>query len=344
MASIRDIAERAKVSIGTVDRVIHNRGRVSRKTRDSVQRIVAELDYTPNIYGRNLSLGKMFQFGVVMPKLDQDSGYWRIPANGIDRAHRQLGAAKVRVVYFFFDRYSELSFERAFRKALNSNLDGCLLAPVLPFIAQKLFSSVPTKTPYVFFDSSIPETHPLTSIGQDPFQSGVLAASLMTRIAGDNGRVAIVKVAPSDYHIDERLRGFLSGIKSGRSIETVQYEADSHGGEGAFRKVALRILHENVNLGGVYVSNAWTHPFAHYLNDQASGRRIAIIGYDLVALNQKYLKAGLIDFIISQRPGMQGFEGINALYRNVVLRDKVKKSIMVPLDIITKDNVEYYQD
>jgi len=344
MASIRDIAYRAKVSIGTVDRVIHNRGRVSRTTRDRVERIVAELGYTPNIYGRNLSLGKMFQFGVVMPKLDQDSGYWRIPANGIDRAHRQLGAAKVRVVYFFFDRYSESSFERAFRKALISDLDGCLLAPVLPSIAQKLFSSIPTKIPYVFFDSSIPEAEPLTSIGQDPFQSGVLAASLMTRIAGDKGRVAIIKVAPTDYHIDERLRGFLSGIKSGKSIETVQYEADSHGGEVAFRKVAQRILRENVNLGGVFVSNAWTHPFAHFINDQIPKRSIGIIGYDLVAQNQKYLKGGQIDFIISQRPGMQGFEGIQALYRNVVLRDKVKKTIVVPLDIITKDNVEYYQD
>jgi LacI family transcriptional regulator len=60
--------------------------------------------------------------------------------------------------------------------------------------------------------------------------------------------------------------------------------------------------------------------------------------------NKKYLELGMIDFLISQRPGMQAYEGIRALYRNVILRDKVKKTISVPLDIVTRDNVMYYQD
>jgi LacI family transcriptional regulator len=124
----------------------------------------------------------------------------------------------------------------------------------------------------------------------------------------------------------------------------VEYEADSHRGDPSFRAVTRRVLAENTDLLGVFVSNAWTHPFAQYLNRPGAARRICIIGYDLVAKNREYLEKGMIDFLISQRPVMQGFEGISALYRNVVLRDKVKESVMVPLDIITKDNVRYYQD
>jgi LacI family transcriptional regulator len=344
VASIRDIADRARVSIGTVDRVLHNRGRVSEKTRARVQRIIAEIGYKPNIFARNLSLSREFRFGILIPKPNQDSGFWRIPLRGIGRAQLELESAKVRVRYHHFDRYSEKSFESAFHHALVEKPDGLLIAPVLPAIAAKLVASIPSRIPYVFFDSTIPGAGFLSTISQDPYQSGLLAANLMKRMKCGDGGIAIVRVTPADFHLNERLRGFLSGIQSEPSTTFVEYEADSHGGEAAFRKVALRILQENKNLWGVYVSNAWTHPFAHYLNDQQTSRRVCIIGYDLVAKNQKYLEAGLIDFIISQRPGMQAYEGIRALYRHVILKDNVKKTISVPLDIVTRDNVMYYQD
>lgn len=344
MPSLRDIAVESGVSIGTVDRVLHNRGRVSKKTRSRVEQVIARSGYRPNIYGRNLSLAKVFRFGVLMPKLDQDSGYWRIPTNGINRAHRELGAAKVEVEYFHFDRYVETSFERAFQKAFQSDLDGYLIAPVLAVAARRLVATIPSDTPYVFFDSTIPGLEPLASIAQDPYQSGVLAASLMSRMKCIDGSVAVIKVVPEDFHISERLRGFRFGIRGLESIQIHEYEVDSHGGEAAFQNVASQILAENPNLLGVFVSNAWTHPFARYFKGSRGNGKVCIVGYDLVAKNQKLIEEGMIDFLISQRPGMQGYEGIQALYRHAVLQDRVKKSSFVPLDIITKENVKYYHD
>ncbi len=332
------------MSIGTVDRVLHKRGRVSKKTQLRVERIVEQAGYKPNIYARNLSLAKTFEFGVIMPRLDQDSGYWEIPAKGIEQAHRQLGSAKVRVLYFHFDRYSETSFESAFEKSLKAGLDGLLIAPVLPGAAKRLVSTIPARLPYVFFDSSLPETQALASIGQDPYQSGILAANLMGKVQCLAGTVAVVRVVPGDFHIQERLRGFATAIHLFPNIRIANYEVDSHKGPESFRLAAARMQKENSDLVGVFVSNAWTHPFAQFFRTSAARRRVCIIGYDLVAKNRKCLEEGSIDFLISQRPVTQGFEGINVLYRNVVLRDKVNKATMVPLDIITKDNVHYYQD
>jgi len=344
MSSIKDIAKKAGVSIGTIDRVLHGRGRVSGRTKARVQQIVDSAGYKPNIYARNLSLAKVFRFGVLMPKLDQDSGYWRIPANGINRAHRQLGSAKVEVLYFHFDRYVESSFERAFQKAMRSGLDGFLIAPVLASAAQRLIATIPVKIPYVFFDSSLPDLHPLAIIGQDAYQSGVLAASLVSRMRCIDGTLAIVKVTPVDFHISERLRGFRDSISASPSFQAREYEVDSQGGVAAFQTLAETILAENPDLLGVFVSNAWTHPFGELFNKSKSGRKVCIVGYDLVTKNRKSLEDGLIDFLISQRPGMQGYEGIQALYRHAVLRDKVEKSSLVPLDIITRENVKYYHD
>jgi LacI family transcriptional regulator len=47
---IKDIAEKAGVSIGTVDRVLHNRGDVRSETREKILQIVKEMGYTPNLF------------------------------------------------------------------------------------------------------------------------------------------------------------------------------------------------------------------------------------------------------------------------------------------------------
>jgi LacI family transcriptional regulator len=343
MISIKDIAAKARVSIGTVDRVLHNRGRVSEQTRARVERIVRRLGYRPNIHARSLSLDKAFRFAVVMPRLTQDSEYWKFPAKGIDKACRELEPYHVSADYYLFDRYSNMSFERAFQGAVKSKPDGLLIAPVLSRRAEMLVPTIPQGIPYVFFDSTIPGTECLTFIGQDPFQSGLLAASLLQRVSGGQGHTAIVKVTPDDFHITERIRGFLTGMEENKRTPAHLFEVDSHKGEFAFAETVRRILRELDPLSGIFVSNAWTHSVAKAVREHRGSRRIAIIGYDLVPKNVQFLKEGVIGFLISQCPLTQGYEGIYSLYEHVVLRETVKQTIMVPIDILTKENVKYYQ-
>jgi len=345
MTSIRDIARMARVSIGTVDRVLHDRGRVSAKTGARVRQIVEELDYRPNIYARNLSLARTYTFGVLMPKLSQDSNYWRLPARGILRAADELQPYRVRVHRVHFDRYSEASFERAARKCKEAGYDGLLIAPVLPQIAGTLVPGFFRRIPHVFFDSTIPDSHFLCSVVQDPYQSGVLAGNLMRMMLGQGGRVVIVKVLPDDVHINERMRGFEAAMRRDPLLSLHTEETDSREFGGLWRRLAKYSLRRNGEAFGIFVSNAWTHMIArHVRRHHPVGQKVRMIGYDLVADNVACLKEGSIDFLISQRPVTQGYLGIMALYRHVVLRESVKKHIMVPLDVLTRDNLTYYQD
>ncbi len=344
MVSIKDIAERADVSIGTVDRVLHNRGRVSDETKQRIERIVLKLSYRPNIHARNLSLSRSFRFHIVIPRLSQDSRYWRIPAKGIEKARKELEIYNVGVRLYTFDRYSERSFERAFRLALEEKPDGLLIAPVLPHIGARLIPTIPDEIPYVFIDSTIPDANCLTFIGQDAYQSGVLAARLMLGSTAQDGDIAMVRVVPADFHINERIRGFISGIQTATRKSARLYEVDSHKGEPAFAEIAERVMSENQRLQGIFVSNAWTHPIARLVHADPRGQDVFIIGYDLVAGNIQCLEKGMVDFLISQRPEMQGYEGVYSLYEHVVLRGTVRPRIMLPIDILTRDNIKYHQD
>ena len=47
---IKDIAQMAGVSVGTVDRILHNRGNVSESARIAVETVLKKVDYKPNIH------------------------------------------------------------------------------------------------------------------------------------------------------------------------------------------------------------------------------------------------------------------------------------------------------
>jgi LacI family transcriptional regulator len=55
-ATIRDVARKAGVCIGTVSRVINNKDRVDPETRERIQTLIKEMGYQPSALGRNLAL------------------------------------------------------------------------------------------------------------------------------------------------------------------------------------------------------------------------------------------------------------------------------------------------
>ena len=65
--TIKQIAEKAGVSRGTVDRVINNRGHVKPEIEERIQKIAVELGYRPNAAGKALAARKKsFIIGVIL--------------------------------------------------------------------------------------------------------------------------------------------------------------------------------------------------------------------------------------------------------------------------------------
>ena len=69
MATIRDVAERAGVSIATVSRVINEQGTIRPETRDRVLAAIDALGFRPNAIGRSLKAGRSRILGVMVPTL-----------------------------------------------------------------------------------------------------------------------------------------------------------------------------------------------------------------------------------------------------------------------------------
>ncbi len=342
MVTIREIAQKAGVSIGTVDRALHNRGRVSKATQERISRIIAECRYKPNVFASHLSLAKKYTFAVLTPEPEQDGRYWELPMRGIRKAADELKPYPIRIWPVHYDKYSESSFFKAGEKILKSKseVDGLVVAPVLSAASETFVRRIPPALPYVFIDSYVPDTSCLSRIAQNPYRSGALGARLMDLLIGGKGTVAVCRIVPRDYHIDDRVNGFTEALRFRKDVEIVSFEADRRTDEAVFYHLAERILAERPSCNGIFVPNSLGHQVAQLLKERVPPGRIHLIGYDLVEPNLPFLKEGWIRFLISQRPDVQGYQGIQLLVQHLLLKNPVPAEMNLPIDIVTAENLD----
>ena len=69
MATLKDVAKASGLTVGTVSRVLNNRGYISDKTREKVYQVMKELNYQPNETARALSKQKSNTIGVILPNI-----------------------------------------------------------------------------------------------------------------------------------------------------------------------------------------------------------------------------------------------------------------------------------
>jgi LacI family transcriptional regulator len=67
LTGVKEIARRAKVSIATVDRVLHNRKGVSKQTKEKILSIIEELNYEPNLLAQRLASRKILRLATLIP-------------------------------------------------------------------------------------------------------------------------------------------------------------------------------------------------------------------------------------------------------------------------------------
>jgi LacI family transcriptional regulator len=336
--TVHEIAELAGVSIGTVDRVLHKRGRVSAETRARVETIIEQYQFAPNPIARRLKLNRPYRFCALIPRRDQDAGYWGQIMAGIERAAGEISSLGVETEIFEFDRYDAAAFEKVSGSIRGGKPDGLLFAPIMPKRTRAFVEKVcAERTPLIFVDSDIPGTDPLCVIGQDPFKGGYLAGRLFHLFSGSvSDPVAVLDVHGDDYNLNRRRDGFLRYARKHGFQVVVQEYSDNNGSELSVEEIS-RFLKKNRRLSGLFVTNSLAHRAA-----QAAGRRkknsFLLVGYDLIPDNRRLLLEGRIDAIISQRPEEQGREALLTLFRSVALRQKVEARLEIPLDVYIREN------
>jgi len=169
----------------------------------------------------------------------------------------------------------------------------------------------------------------------------VLSARLMKLLVTGTGTIAIVKYLPEDDMVETKIDGFRTHMQENSNLRLITYGVREIKGFREYDKVAKQILVENSDLKGIFVAYPSAYKIAKYIKSKHPEKKISIIGYSRIPENIELLKQGAIDFLISQMPKRQGYEGVYALYNYIVLKEKVEPQKLMQIDIITKENVDY---
>ncbi|MFZ5430499.1 MAG: substrate-binding domain-containing protein [Bacteroidota bacterium] len=343
---IKDIASRANVSIGTVDRVLHNRGEVSEKTRRKVLKIIKELNYHPNILASTLASKKTVLFATLFPQPPSPEGYWNKPLKGVVMRIAELQQYGVATQNFTFSQTDAADFEKQANAVLDVNPDGVVLAPFYIRESRRLVGMlIERKIPFIFIDSELKNAGQLSYVGQDSFQSGLLSGKLLGTITPAGGAIWVIHFAKemdNQNHLIQRELGFYEWFRQNqpeRAVRTLEIpNTDCCDWE---KTIDAEFL--NQEPGGIFVTNSKVFLMAEYLQkNNISG--IRLIGHDLLEKNRNFLESNHVDFLICQRPEEQGYSAINKLFQYVILKKQVEKENYTPIDIVTKENVNYYKD
>jgi len=340
--TIKDIAQLAGVSKGTVDRVLHNRGRVSKKAKEKVSQILKEIDYQPNVIARNLKNNKVYRICVLIPDETIDN-FWIPAIKGINAAAQEFKPFGLILEKYRFHPNKKKSFLNKAKLAIAAKPDAILMTPVFHKESLKVFQDCKKNNIQVAsFNNHIDTLSLENFVGQDLEQSGRVAASLIDKITHENSSIAIIHI-DEEAHMRQKEIGFKDYFKEkykvGRRIVTYSIK---NGSNVDLESEISVLMASHDSILSVFVTNSKAYLVVEIL--KKANRDIAIVGYDLLKENLKFLELGLIDFLIHQKPYRQGHQGLSYLAENLLFDKEIPPQKLLPIDIITSENVKYHID
>lgn len=345
---VKEIAKRANVSTGTVDRVINNRTGVSKATKNKILAIMKDLDYQPNILARRLASKKLLRFASLIPAISTETEFWAAPIKGIEMAEAEIKQFGIVIDKYFYDQNDKQSFVKQTKNILKTAIDGVLVAPI--FIEESLaFSKLCNlkKIPQVFINSDIPNESRLSYIGPDLFQSGYLSAHMVNYLVRKGDKILIVNISKeidSYHHLMRKEEGFRSYFKDHeKKVRIVKTDITPETDYTSVSKKLTEVFKEHTDVKTIFVTNSRVFSVAQFL-EKTNQEDIFLVGYDFLPQSIEYLKKEVIDFLICQKPQEQAYKGIMALYQNVVLNADIEATQYMPIDIITKENYKSYRN
>jgi LacI family transcriptional regulator len=345
---IKDIALLAGVSEGTVDRVIHNRGDVSIRSKEAVDKALKELEYSPNLFARSLASKKHYRLVCLIPH-HQAEDYWAVVDRGFDEAARAFDNYNVSIEKRYFEQSDAASFAEAAAAVLSEAPEGVIFPPVfrketLAFTAELTARQIP----FSFFDSMMDEVGFLTYYGQNSFQSGYLAAKLLLTDWPSDAKVLVARTQRKEgvfsNQTSNRHQGFLKYIEEhglGKRMQIIDLLLTEEDETNLLLLKKIIARHESVQAAITF--NSKVYRLVGYL-ERLQQTGVRLLGYDLLRKNVEYLRQGVVSYLIAQRPEKQVYCSVRDMCRELIFKQTVTKINYVPIDILMKENIDYYMN
>lgn len=284
MATIRDVAREAGVSIATVSRVFNQSSLVRQDTCEHVRGVAARLDYWPNSAARSLITHRTSAIGVLLPDLYGE--FFSEVIRGIDLAARR---EKYQVLVSSSHASAEMLVAAV--RALRGRIDGLLvMAPDAD--ATEAIQDFATRFPVVLLNPG-PVSLPCASLSVANFDGAYAAVRHLAGLG--HRRIATVLGPSGNADAEERRRGYHQALRDSGLVVAPELEIAGDFTESSGFVAAEKLLALGPRPTAVFAANDYMAVgLLAALRDFGVSvpNDLAVCGFDDIAISQ-YLTPAL---------------------------------------------------
>ncbi len=344
---IKDISILSGVSPGTVDRIIHNRGNVSLKSREAVEKVLKEVGYRPNLHLSSISLKRKYVITIITPQIAIGE-YWESIHKGIQRALNEYENIDIVCNTLTYNQYDVYSCNNTFEEAAKHQPDAYIIGPTFKKSTQHLTYELDKKNiPYIFVDNIVDETYPLARFSANQYICGYLMCKLIHAIIPEDKAIGILQaVRIGDESANTtilRKKGFDDFYNEKKLKHNIYKIPFSVTNPTENENLLSYFFEENHDIGGIVVLNSRGNIVANYLAKR-NMNTVKLVCIDVTDENICALKNGYIDFLICQKPEYQGYLAMKTMIGHLIFQQPINVEHFLPLDIITKETVDLYKE
>lgn len=335
--TIQQIAQEAGVSRGTVDRVLHNRGKVKPDIAQKIREIADKLGYVERkSAGAHLLSASAFALGIVITSIETPT--MRLVAEGAEAAREKLCASGSSVHIRKLERLDPHAQIACVEELLSLGVNALVIAPSSDRnICEYLMELSESGFPIITTNGDLPECKRLCYVGMDNNRSGRIAAGFMKLLLPDGGKVLPVTAHLTHYAHKQRYTAFDQEITEHcPKIQLLPLQTCFNRDDFAY-EIINHTLELHPDLRGVYVAANGTRGVCDALHDAGMTEQVKVIAFDLNPENREDLMRDRIAVIIGQDPYAQGYRPPFLLYRHMVEGQPIEKEFeFTDIDIIIK--------
>lgn len=340
--TIRDIAEAANVSRGTVDRALHNRPGVSLEVAERIMEIARKMNYEPDMTARVLA-NKRYKKKIGILLCAEGNPFFDDVILGIEDALKEVEPLGVRGVIKKIKGFYLQQQLDAIDELVKEEIAGLVLTRVnAPEVAQKIQELEARDIPVATINTDIiSDIEHFLYVGCNYVKSGNVAGGFLGLLSnGCSEHLAIVtgsRMAMAQVQRIEGIRAVLEKEYPNIIIDAVLENEDDD--QESYRSMK-KLLEENRDITMVCFASAGVRGGLQAIKEADYGRRLRIVTYDLTEVVRENLESGFVLATVCQEPYQQGYSGVNLLARYLAYHTRPEKRIVeTQIFVLTKYNL-----
>lgn len=335
--TISQIAKMAQVSRGTVDRVIHNRGSVSKETRKKIEDIIEKYDYQPNAIGRALSQKNPYKIGVIL--IQEYVPFFRIIKKGVLDAIEQYKDYSIELCLKHLSGIDENEYIEILNQFENDVNALAVIGHNTKRISDKVNEIVEQGIPVLTMNIDLYDSLRNAYIGINNYQGGQCLGGLVKDVSKENTEILLLGGHKENKLENERLNGFLEIINSKSNIycSNVLYTQDDP--QKVYDCVKQKLMNHTYDM--VVTVGYGTHIICQSIDDLKLSKKPLVFGFDLLPECEEYLKHGQLSYVVDQCAYLQGKQTITYICEYFIHQTPLPKgNVFLPISIYNQYNLE----